>query len=84
MIIKESGIGRTHGEMGFYEMTQSLTIVKDTLPFVKKNLWWHPYSKNLYNGLKGLINLLYSKKLSLKLKGFWDLLKILPRIFRKE
>ena len=81
---KESGIGRTHGEMGFYEMTQSLTIVKDTLPFVKKNLWWHPYSKNLYNGLKGLINLLYSKKLSLKLKGFWDLLKILPRIFRKE
>ncbi|MFA5805107.1 MAG: aldehyde dehydrogenase family protein [Melioribacteraceae bacterium] len=81
---KESGIGRTHGEMGFDEMTQPLTIVKDILPFVKKNLWWHPFNKNLYNGLKGLINLLYGKKLSLRRKGFINLLKIIPRIFRKE
>lgn len=81
---KESGIGRTHGELGFYEMTQPLTIVKDILPFVKKNLWWHPYNKNLYNGLKGLMDLLYNKKLSLKLNGLVNLLKIIPRIFRKE
>ena len=81
---KESGIGRTHGELGFDEMTQPLTIVKDILPFVKKNLWWHPYSKNLYDGLKGLIDLLYSKKFSLKLKGLWSLLKVFPRIFRKK
>ncbi|TSA29794.1 MAG: aldehyde dehydrogenase family protein [Ignavibacteriales bacterium] len=81
---KESGIGRTHGEMGFDEMTQPLTIVKDILPFVKKNLWWHPFNKNLYKGLKGLIDLLYSKKLSLKLNGLVNLLKIILRIFRKE
>jgi len=80
---KESGIGRTHGEMGFDEMTQPLTIVKDIMPFVKKNLWWHPYNKNLYDGLKGLIDLLYNKKISLKLNGLWNLLKIIPRIFRK-
>ncbi len=81
---KESGIGRTHGELGFDEMSQPLTIVKDFLPFVKKNLWWHPYNKNLYNGLKGLMDLLYNKKISLRTKGFINLLKIIPRIFRKE
>ncbi len=81
---KESGIGRTHGEMGFDEMTQPLTIVKDILPFVKKNLWWHPYNKNLYNGLKGLIDLLYNKKLSKRINGLGNLMKIVLRIFRKE
>ena len=58
---KQSGIGRTHGELGFDEMTQTITIVKDILPFVKKNLWWHPFSKNLYDGLKGAMNFLYGK-----------------------
>ncbi|NJD21619.1 MAG: aldehyde dehydrogenase family protein [Melioribacter sp.] len=81
---KESGIGRTHGEMGFDEMTQPLTIVKDILPFVKKNLWWHPYNKNLYYGLKGLIDLLYSNKLSKRISGLGNLSKIVLRIFRKE
>ena len=81
---KESGIGRTHGKLGFDEMTQPLTIVSDVLPFVKKNLWWHPFSKNLYYGLKGLMNLLYHKKLTAKTKGAVNLLKILPRIFKKE
>lgn len=81
---KESGIGRTHGEMGFDEMTQPLTIVKDILPFVKKNLWWHPFNKNLYNGLKGLMDLLYNKKLSKRIRGLGNLLKIVLRIFKRE
>ncbi len=81
---KESGIGRTHGKQGFDEMTQSLTIVKDILPLVKRNLWWHPFNKKLYNGLKGALNLLYSRKISIKLSSLVDLLKILPRIFIKE
>ena len=81
---KESGIGRTHGELGFDEMTQSLTIVKDILPFVKKNLWWHPFNKNLYNGLKGLMDLLYNKKLSKRINGFGNLMKIVLRIFKQE
>jgi acyl-CoA reductase-like NAD-dependent aldehyde dehydrogenase len=81
---KESGIGRTHGKMGFDEMTQPLTIVKDILPFVKKNLWWHPFSKKLYFGLKGAVNLLYARKISIKLKSSIDLIKIVLRIFIKE
>ena len=78
---KESGLGRTHGKLGFDEMTQPLTIVHDILPFVKQDLWWHPYDKKLYNGLLGLLNLLYSKGFMIKLKSLTNLLKIVPRIF---
>ncbi|MBA4405709.1 succinate-semialdehyde dehydrogenase [bacterium] len=80
---KQSGIGRTHGEMGFDEMTQTITIVKDILPFVKKNLWWHPFSRKLYGGLKGAMDLLYNKKLSLRYQGTIALLKVFTRLFKK-
>lgn len=81
---KQSGIGRTHGELGFDEMTQQMTIVKDILPFVKKNLWWHPFSKNLYDGLKGAMNFLYGKKLSARYRGTVAMLKIITRIFKEN
>lgn len=81
---KQSGIGRTHGKLGFDEMTQPMVIVKDVLPFVKKNLWWHPFSKKLFDGLKGLLDFLYNKSISKKVKGALNLLKVVPRIFIKE
>jgi acyl-CoA reductase-like NAD-dependent aldehyde dehydrogenase len=56
---KESGIGRTHGDIGFAEMTQQQVIVDDILsavPFVRRNFWWHPFEKIHYEGMKGLID----------------------------
>jgi succinate-semialdehyde dehydrogenase/glutarate-semialdehyde dehydrogenase len=81
---KQSGIGRTHGKLGFDEMTQPMVIVNDILPLVKKNLWWHPFSKKLFDGLKGLMDLLYNKDIIKKLSGSGKLLKLVPRIFIKE
>lgn len=81
---KQSGIGRTHGELGFDEMTQTITIVKDVLPFVKKNLWWHPFGKNLYDGLKGAMNFLYGKKISARYRGTIAMIKIITRIFKEN
>lgn len=81
---KQSGIGRTHGKLGFDEMTHPMVIVKDILPFVKKNLWWHPFSKDLFDGLKGITNILYSKNIASKTSGLFNLLRIVPRIFTKE
>ncbi|MBI3123280.1 MAG: aldehyde dehydrogenase family protein [Ignavibacteriales bacterium] len=81
---KQSGIGRTHGKLGFDEMTQPMVIVKDILPFVKKDLWWHPFNKKLFDGLKGLLDLLYNKNLGKKVSGTFNLLKVVPRIFIKE
>jgi succinate-semialdehyde dehydrogenase/glutarate-semialdehyde dehydrogenase len=82
--LKQSGIGRAHGAYGFAEMTQPITIIKDILPFVKKDLWWHPYNKKLFVGLKGLLDFLYNKKLKLKTAGLFKLIKIVPRIFKKD
>jgi succinate-semialdehyde dehydrogenase/glutarate-semialdehyde dehydrogenase len=81
---KESGLGRSHGKIGFDEMTQPLVIVKDVLPFVKKDLWWHPFSKSLYEGLKAAMLLLYDKNIVSKMRSLWILIKTLPRIFDKH
>ena len=65
---KESGIGRTHGDIGFAEMTQPQVIVDDimsTMPFVRRNFWWQPFEKMQYDGMKGLIDMFHGK-------GFWE------------
>jgi succinate-semialdehyde dehydrogenase/glutarate-semialdehyde dehydrogenase len=81
---KNSGIGRTHGSLGFDEMTQPQLLVNDILPLVKKNMWWHPYSKRIYDGLRGAINILYGKGLKDRVAGIVPLLKIVPRYFTKS
>ncbi len=78
---KESGIGRTHGELGFNEMTQPQMLIDDILPRVKKDLWWHPYSEKVYLGLKGLMDFLYAATPAKRMTGLWRLLRILPRMF---
>lgn len=80
---KQSGIGRSHGKLGFDEMTQPQVIIDDILPGVKNNLWWHPFDKKLYNGLKGIMDFLYSPKIDKKVGGIAALLKILPKMFSK-
>lgn len=79
---KESGTGRTHGEIGFNGMTQPQVIVNDILPFVEKDLWWYPYNKKLYDGLLGLQDFLYSTSLAKRFLGFWRTIRIVPRMFK--
>ncbi|PKN50583.1 MAG: succinate-semialdehyde dehydrogenase [Deltaproteobacteria bacterium HGW-Deltaproteobacteria-13] len=65
---KQSGIGRTHGDIGFAEMTQPQVIVDDimsTMPFIRRNFWWQPFEKIQYEGMKGLIDIFHGK-------GFWE------------
>lgn len=80
---KESGIGRSHGELGFNEMTQPQMIVHDILPGAKKNMWWHPFDGKTYGGLKGVGDLLYGRGLATRFKGLGRMLGIFPRMFRK-
>lgn len=81
---KLSGIGRSHGAIGFNEMTQSQVIVHDYLSFLPSNLWWFPASKSLYEGLKGVPYLLYGSSLKLRTLGLMKVLRILPRLFTKR
>jgi acyl-CoA reductase-like NAD-dependent aldehyde dehydrogenase len=77
---KQSGIGRTHGELGFAEMTQPQCVFNDILPFVRKEMFWHPHSKKIYEGLRGTSYLLYGN-ISQRISGSWALLKTVPRMF---
>ncbi|MFO1095278.1 MAG: aldehyde dehydrogenase family protein [Planctomycetaceae bacterium] len=49
---KHSGIGRTHGQLGFDEMTQPQAIVHDNAGWLKCNMWWHPYDARVYSGTR--------------------------------
>ena len=80
---KQSGIGHSHGPLGFEEMTQPQYIINDILPGVKRDLWWQPYGKNVYEGLRGTIQFFYGKGLGRRLKGLGPMMKILPRMFKR-
>jgi len=81
---KESGIGRTHGETGFLEMTQPQVIVNDIMPFAKRDFWWHPNSKRVYDGLKGALLFFYGKGIAKRLGGLKNLMEIFPDTFRRK
>ncbi|MDR2049279.1 MAG: aldehyde dehydrogenase family protein, partial [Treponema sp.] len=49
-----SGLGRTHGENGFMEMLKTQVVVDDTLPGVKRDLFWQPYSEKVFFGIKAI------------------------------
>lgn len=80
---KESGMGRTHGQLGFDEMTQPQCVVHDYMPAVKKNMWWHPHGKAVYEGVRGIIDLLYGHG-GQRVGGLNELTKLFPRTFKNE
>lgn len=76
---KQSGIGRTHGRLGFDEMTQPQCIVYDNLGFLPRNLWWHPNGADVYAGMRGFLDFLYGSG-GRKWSGLQRLARILPRV----
>jgi len=79
---KQSGIGRSHGELGFDEMTQPQVVTTELLPFAKRNLFWHPYDAKLYAGLKGALRLLYGRTLGERWRGLLSFAALIPRMFK--
>jgi len=65
---KQSGIGRTHGEMGLEEMVQTKYVDVDLVPGMPK-VWWFGYSKKYQEQMGGFVDFLFAKKLSLRIKG---------------
>lgn len=80
---KESGLGRTHGRLGLEEMTQPRVIIDDIMPGVQRNMWWYPHGKEVYEGLKGVLNFLYAPNTALRLQGMIKMLKLFARTFKK-
>jgi succinate-semialdehyde dehydrogenase/glutarate-semialdehyde dehydrogenase len=78
---KESGIGRSHGRLGFDEMTEPQVVVKEMLYFSKRNVFWQPYSEQVYTGLRGTLNLFYGHGLGNRLLGLWRFTILSMRMF---
>jgi acyl-CoA reductase-like NAD-dependent aldehyde dehydrogenase len=81
---KESGLGRTHGELGMMEMTQPICIVHDYLPGVQRNMWWYPSGQEIHDGIKGMMEFLFSNKLIKRMTGGIRVTKLFMRSFTKE
>jgi acyl-CoA reductase-like NAD-dependent aldehyde dehydrogenase len=84
---KESGIGRTHGDIGFAEMTQPQVIVDDILsnvPLVRRQFWWHPFEKVQYEGVKGLIDTFHGKGLGERFAGFYKIIYAFLKSFVRK
>jgi succinate-semialdehyde dehydrogenase/glutarate-semialdehyde dehydrogenase len=79
----DSGLGRTHGEMGFAEMLKTKVIVDETLPGIKRNLWWHPYSLKIYRGLLAITELLAGSTLFKRLGAVPRVLSLFFRYWQK-
>ena len=80
--VKESGIGRSHGALGFDEMTQPQVVTTELLHFAQRNVFWHPHDAQLYQGLKGALHALHGRTLRQRWRGFCDFLRIVPRMFK--
>lgn len=80
---KKSSIGRTHGAIGFEEMTQPQVIIRDVMPGVKRSLWSPPNNEEIYAGIKGIAEFFCVSGLQRRMVGLKRFLRIMPRMFKK-
>jgi acyl-CoA reductase-like NAD-dependent aldehyde dehydrogenase len=66
--VKASGIGRTHGSFGLEEMVTVKYLTSDRVPSIKKP-WWYAYGDKFGREMEGLVDLLFSRRLSDRLRG---------------
>jgi len=65
---KQSGIGRTHGELGLQEMVRVKYVDVDRMPRMKK-VWWFPYGTRYQRQMGDFADLLFAQTWRTKLKG---------------
>lgn len=75
---KQSGVGRTHGELGLLEMTEPQVILSDHFP-LNKQLYYSPVPRFIYNRWVGFVMIL-GGSWKFKFKGFLKLLLGFKRI----
>ena len=80
----QSGIGRSHGGLGFEEMTQPRVIVDDLMHRAPRNMWWYPHDKSVYEGLKGALVALHGRGFFRRVGALGKLVRIFLRSFRKD
>ena len=80
---KSSGFGRSHGEIGFFEMTQPRVVISDRLHRLPRNMWWYPHGKEVYEGLKSAMTFLYGRGLFMRLGSLARVIRLYMRSFTR-
>jgi succinate-semialdehyde dehydrogenase/glutarate-semialdehyde dehydrogenase len=80
---KSSGFGRSHGEIGFLEMTQPRVVISDRLHRMPRNMWWYPHNKAVYEGLKSAITFLYGRGLFQRAASLVRVIRLYMRSFTR-
>ncbi len=58
---KQSGVGRTHGEVGLLDLVQIRHVHENKCVYKKKYFWWYGYGPEKFSLLKNLALSLYGK-----------------------
>jgi succinate-semialdehyde dehydrogenase/glutarate-semialdehyde dehydrogenase len=80
----DSGLGRTHGELGFREMQKTKVLVDDTFSGCVRDLWWQPYSKKVYDGVHAICEFLTGGTPGKKLRAIPKVVSVFMRQFTKN
>lgn len=82
--VKDSGIGRTHSELGLMEYVNVRHIHKPRFPFLRfKSFWWFPYGPHQLATFRELLNL-YRRQWFDKARAFPHFLRNLAQFLKKE
>lgn len=82
--VKDSGIGRTHGEAGLMEFVNIRHIHQPrSRLFVFKSLWWYPYTEIQYALFRTVMNL-YRRSWLDKLRAFAETLFAFARYLKSD
>lgn len=76
---KESGIGRSHSRLGFEEMTRPKVVVEERFAWIRRSMWWPPYSREVYDGLAGALVARYGRGIRRRLSGLSRALRLFVR-----
>jgi acyl-CoA reductase-like NAD-dependent aldehyde dehydrogenase len=69
----KSGIGFTHSKLGLMEMTRAKLVNWDVLSS-RRNIWWFPYDRSTYEGLKDALRFAFPRSAGDILSGGFGLM----------
>jgi len=81
--IKHTGIGRSHGPIGFKELVYAKFISRD-FSRNKKLIWWYPYEKGIFEIIKKSFDLFYSARRGKRVKTLVSMMPFLPMIKKRS
>ncbi|MEP6692075.1 MAG: aldehyde dehydrogenase family protein [Gemmatimonadaceae bacterium] len=80
--VKQSGMGRSHGEAGLLECVQTKTVIVDLLPNVREP-WWFGYGAEQAKGLDAFVRMWHAPSILERAGGVWRSIRMLVRHDRR-